>query len=249
MKLRLSVTIISITTWFSVDAQKMVKHYNILWASYVNNIQLNTKWSVTSDVQVRTTNWANQWLLYAIRTSMNYSFNTKLTTGAGFALFKNAVYNKTDLLFFKNEWRPWQELAYVTEFQKSIILSQRIRTEERFQQLTVNNKRTLDYQFIFRFRYRFNFLFPVTKTLGVMTGDEIFVNPGCIGNSSFFDQNRTFAGVSIKIDAGSTFEAQYIKIYQWRNNTSVLEDQNAIRLNYIQKFSPGKHSHQNPINE
>jgi hypothetical protein len=63
------------------------------------------------------------------------------------------------------------------------------------------------------------------------------VNPGYINNTLFFDQNRTFAGMNIKILANSALQFQYVKIFQWHSNTQVMENQDVFRVNLFQQLS------------
>ena len=220
-------------------AQRTHVHTNVLWASYGNTIRFNKKWSLVNDVQVRTKDWADKWLLYAIRTGLNYNINEHVAVTGGLTLFESAQYAGKDL-FFKNEWRPWEELSYQLKIKK-INLLQRLRTEQRFLQQTVNNQKTNNYQYIFRLRYRFEWQFPLKDdNIKLLAGNEIFLNPGYLNNSLFFDQNRTFTGISFKLSANTNLQAQYLKIFQWRSNTSVLEDQNAFRVNIYQQFRTRK---------
>ncbi len=161
------------------------------------------------------------------------------TLTAGLTLFEGAQYVGRDL-FFRNEWRPWEELSYQLKLKK-INLSQRLRTEQRFLQQVINNRKANIYQYIFRLRYRFEWQFPLTEnTIKLMAGNEILINPGYLNNSLFFDQNRTFAGINFKLSATTNLQCQYIKIFQWRSTTSVLEDQNAFRVNVYQQFNTRK---------
>ncbi|MEO8860964.1 MAG: DUF2490 domain-containing protein [Ginsengibacter sp.] len=237
MKARKYLVLLFLVTPALARAQQTVKHYNILWLSYNNTFRFNNKWALVSDAQVRTVNWADQWLLYAVRTGLSYSVTPNLSLAVGGALFRSAQYNKTDY-FFKNEWRPWEEASYMLKFKNKVNLFQRIRTEQRFLQQTANNKKIGKYQYIFRLRYRFEWTFPLIENkIRLLAGDEIFVNPGHLNTQLFFDQNRTFAGLNFKVNNSSVLQTQYIKIFQWRNPSSVLEDQNIIRVNFVQQFS------------
>ena len=217
-------------------AQHTTQHINILWAAYNNTLRFNRKWSLVTDAQVKTTDWANKWLLYGFRSGLSYTINDNFAVGSGLTLFRTAQYNGKDF-FFKNEWRPWEEASYKLTLNKTNFF-QRLRTEQRFLQLTLNNKKTNSYQYIFRLRYRFEWQFPLKKDIiKLSAGNEIFVNPGYLNNTLFFDQNRTFAGLNLKLNSNSFLQGQYLKIFQWHSTTSVLEDQNAIRVNFIQKFN------------
>jgi hypothetical protein len=217
-------------------AQHKTEHTNVLWAAYNNTIRFNKKWSVISDVQLRTTDWTEKWLLYAVRTGVNYSFNEHISIDAGFTLFKTAQYG-TQLLLFKNEWRPWEDISYQLELNK-INLIQRLRTEQRFLQQVVNNKKSSTYQYIFRLRYRFEWQFPLEENkFKLLIGNEVLINPGYVDSTLFFDQNRTFAGINFNMGSNTNLQCQYIKIFQWHSNSSLLEDQNAFRVTFYQQFN------------
>ena len=215
-------------------AQHATEHSNILWVSYANTLRFNKNWSLVSDAQVRTKDWADKWLLYAVRSGLSYNLNERFAITGGFTLFRSSQY-ASKLLFFKNEWRPWEELSYQLKLHK-INLLQRLRTEQRFLQEVANDEKISNYQYVFRLRYRFEWQFPVKENIKLLFGNEVFVNPGYLSKQPFFDQNRTFGGIHIKVSSASALQAQFIKIFQWHSNVSVLDNQNAIRVNFVQQF-------------
>lgn len=192
-------------------------------------------------MQVRTKDWADKWVLYAIRTGLGYNINKHTTITAGIALFRSAQYQNNDLLF-KNEWRPWEEISYEQKLKKTALL-QRLRTEQRFVQQIVDNRKTNVYSYTFRLRYRFEWQFPIKKNaIKLVAGNEVLVNPGYLNSSLFFDQNRTFAGLNFKLSGNTNLQCQYTKIFLWRSTASILEDQNIIRINFYQQFNIRKFS-------
>ena len=236
MKYRLYFAISIMYLPVIVKSQPTTKHYNILWAAYNNTIHLNNKWSLISDAQVRTIDWADQWLLYAIRTGISYNSSKKFSYAAGIALFRNSVYNDKTL-FFRNEWRPWEEVSHNLVISKHSRFLQRLRIEERFLQVVANNRPVHSYNFIIRMRYKFEwqYISPI-KNVTLLAANEIFVNLGYISSSNFFDQNRTFTGFSYKLNTNSTLQYQYIKMFQWHSSSKILDDQNVIRITLIQQF-------------
>ena len=216
--------------------QHTTEHTNMLWAGYYNTVRFNKTWSLFSDAQLRTRDWTDKWSQLLVRSGVSYTFNEHIAVTGGLAFFKNAQYADKQLLL-KNEWRPWQEFSYQFKLHK-ITLIQRLRTEQRFIQLVINNAKSKRYEYVFRLRYRFDLQFPLQKNnLKLTTGNEILVNPGFMNNARFFDQNRTYAGMNCKLHSNTTLQFQFIKIFQWRNNTSVLEDQNVFRVNILQQFN------------
>ncbi len=84
----------------------------------------------------------------------------------------------------------------------------------------------------------FAWQFPLKENnLKLLIGNEVLINPGFINTTHFFDQNRTFAGLQFKLFSSTSLQSQYLKIFQWRSNTSVLEDQNVFRVNIYQQFN------------
>ncbi len=221
---------------FALKAQHKTTHTNMLWEGYYNTINFNKNWSLLSDAQIRTRDWTRQWSQILARSGVNYKINNRIAVTAGFAFFKNAQYANKEL-FLKNEWRPWQEFSYQVKMHQ-INFIQRLRTEQRFLQQVVDDEKTRDYQYIFRLRYRFEFQTPFEENRIVfLAGNEVLLNPGYLNHSMFFDQNRTFAGVNLKLNRNTALQFQYLKILQWRSNTSVLDDQNIIRINLLQQFN------------
>ncbi len=213
-----------------MQAQQKTIHKNMLWEGYYNTLHFDKKWSLTSDAQMRTSDWTKKWSQLVVRSGLNYAINAHFNLTGGFAFFKNAQYEGTTLLF-KNEWRPYQELAYQVKTNKATF-TQRLRTEQRFLQQVVNEKKTKRYEFVFRLRYRFSWLLPLKNDgLKLLMGNEVLVNPQYISSKRFFDQNRTVAGLHIKLNQSVFLECQYLKIFQWHSNTSVLDDLNVFRIN------------------
>lgn len=236
MSLKLSIFCLIVGIPFTSKTQKKTQHTNMLWEGYYSTININKKWSLLSDAQIRTRAWTQQWSQILIRTGASYKVNENVSVTSGFAFFKNAQYTNKGL-FLKNEWRPWQELFYQVNFNK-IYFTQRLRTEQRFLQQVINNKKSKNYQYIFRLRYRFEWQFPLEENKVVfLVGNEILVNPGYINNTLFFDQNRSFAGLNVKLQTCTGLQFQYLKIFQWHSTTSVLENQNVIRVNLFQQLS------------
>ena len=217
-------------------AQHTTQHTNMFWGGYYNTIRLTHKWSIASDAQLRTKDWASKWSQLLIRSGLVYSFNNNFSVTGGLAFFKNAQYADKELLL-KNEWRTWQELFYQVAIHK-INLVQRLRTEQRFLQQVVDNKKINSYQYIFRLRYKFEWQFPLDENnTRLLIGNEIMVNPGYLNSKSFFDQNRTSSGINFKLNSVTNLQCQYIKIFQWHSSTSVLDDQNVFRVNIFQQFN------------
>ena len=217
-------------------AQHTTTHANMLWFNYNNNISFNNKWSLANDVQLRTRNWAERWSQFAVRTGVAYKLNNKLSVTTGIAWFSTVRYfNGSPVL--PNEWRPWQEIAYKIPGKK-FDFSQRIRTEQRFLQRIVSGKKIDDYVYRFRLRYRFEFSFPLKKEkINASIGNEVMINPGHFSDSLLFDQNRTFFLTDFILSKSTTFQFQFVKLFQWQAADRILDDQNVFRFSIHQRFA------------
>lgn len=216
-------------------AQRQRVHTNVVWLGHFSTMRLSDRFAVNSDVQIRTKDWTKQWLLQAVRSGLSYKLNSHLSFTAGGAWFRHAQYSGERLLF-RNEWRPWTEIAYGDKWKKSTFM-QRMRLEERFIQKVVNGQKTGDYDQITRLRYRIEYQVPLNGS--TVTGslvNEFMVHPGHMGSNRFLDQNRTFVGVNVKVTPSTMLQTQYMKIFLWRIN-DILEDQNVIRFNIHQQFN------------
>ena len=216
-------------------AQRQKVHTNFLWLGHYSTIKLSDRFAVNSDVQVRIKDWTEKWSQQLVRSGLSYKLNSHVSFTAGGAWFRHAQYNDGQVLF-RNEWRPWLEVAYGDKWKKSTFM-QRMRLEERFIQKVVNGQKTGTYDQITRLRYRLEYQVPLKGS--TVTGslvNEFMVHPGYIGSQRFLDQNRTFVGINVKVAPSTILQTQYMKIFMWRTN-NILEDQNVLRFNIHQQFN------------
>jgi hypothetical protein len=216
-------------------AQREKVRTNFLWLGHYSTITLSNRFAVNSDVQVRIKDWTEKWSQQLIRSGLSYKPNSHLSFTAGGAWFRHAQYTAEKLLF-RNEWRPWLEVAYGDKWKKSTFM-QRMRLEERFIQKVVNGQKIGNYDQITRLRYRLEYQVPLKGS--TVTGslvNEFMVHPGHIGSERFLDQNRTFVGLNVKVAPSTILQTQYMKIFMWRTN-NLLEDQNVLRFNIHQQFN------------
>ena len=224
---------------FQVISQHRIQHINMFWAGYYHSTKLNEKWALSGDAQIRTSQWTNKWSQFLFRYGANYSLKNRVTLTVGFAYFKSAEYT-TSALLWKSEFRPWQEIAWKNNFHK-INFTQRLRTEERFMQTVADEKLSGNYQFMWRTRYKFEVQIPLGKTkFDAIAGNEIMVNPGYMNSSIFFDQNRSSAGFNFHANQKSNFQLQYVKIYQWHSKASTMDNQDVLRINFVQQVNAFK---------
>lgn len=218
-----------------VMGQHIHTHTNLLWFNYNNTININEKWNVVNDVQLRSRDWVSRWSQFAIRSGVVYKVNKKIAVAAGFTWFGNVRYYNNNPLI-ANEWRPWEEVSLQLN-QRKIIYFQRLRLEQRFLQQTAMGKKLSEYDMRLRLRYRFEVGLPKYRNkLELRLGNEVMTNINHISDNQFFDQNRTFLVLNMNIASQTIFQFQYLKIFQWQPSANTLDNQDVIRFGIQQQL-------------
>ncbi len=216
------------------DIQKH-QYSKMLWAGYYNQISLNEKWNINSDIQFRTKNWYQNPSQALIRTGLVYKANQKISLTAGLAHFRFFI---TDTKT-RGEWRPWQEVSY-TDLIGKFQLVQRVRIEERFNQKISGTNTLNEYSYNWRFRYRIDLQYPLYKTeekgIWVVVGNEIMINAGQNIVYNYFDQNRTYAGINYQANKNITFQIQGMLIWQLLSNGITIDNVTVFRFNILHKI-------------
>ncbi len=235
MKLKLFFVVIIVLFVLKASSQEnQVHNYynNMLWGGYYNTIEINPKWSIASDAQIRTNNWQESLSQGFVRSGLNYKFNDKINATAGFAYFNYIITNS----ICRNEYRPWQEVAINDKWWK-LKVTHRYRLEERFNQKIKNSSSINDYTFNYRFRYKLDFKIPFKKesekgsNVYVIVGNELMVNIGDKVSLNFFDQNRSYIGIHYELNSKLGLQIQYMRIWQQLAGGTSMNNINVLRFN------------------
>lgn len=220
---------------FSQESVKQIKNINQVWGGYYNSVILNDKWSINSDVQFRTKDWLDHNSQALIRTGLVRKINEKLNVTAGVAHFRFYISDVAT----RGEWRPWQEIGWTDKY-KRLKIAQRIRVEERFNQIVKNEEPIDDYTYNWRFRYKLDLQFSMisknNRALYFTLGNEILINAGKIIKYNYFDQDRLSVGLNIELNKSLALQPQFIYIWQQESNGITLDKISVIRLNLIHKI-------------
>ena len=220
------------------NTSPLVVKDNMLWLGYYNNIILNPKWSINSDLQFRTKNEVKDYSQALVRSDVSYKLKDRLTISVGFAHFRYFLTKEKT----RGEWRPWQQLK-LTDKVGNCKLSHRFRIEQRFNERVKNFEATNDYQFNFRFRYRLDLSYPIFKeketgnNIYVLVGNEIMVNAGNTINYNYFDQDRLYLGINYEINKKISLQLQYMHIWQQASNGLTLNNNEVLRFNIYHTIS------------
>jgi len=110
---------------------------------------------------------------------------------------------------------------------------QRIRTEERWKDVIVDDQKTGDKQFSFRLRYLASFearVFSNDKLPSLVLSDEVLVQFGKNIVYNAFDQNRLFIGLKIPVRRDLSFDFGYMNVLQQKSTGYKFDSNNVLRL-------------------
>lgn len=213
---------------------------NLLWTRYYNQITINEKWSVHSELEARIFSTPLTENLNLFRIQGRYRPTNNIETGVGMAYFSVATQNPELISNFKTpEYRLQQDVIW-KHFIFHTILSQRLQIEERFVENT-NNETVLPGSVVtFRLRYRLQAEFPIwqnkSKFIKAILFDEVHFNFGKTIINNTFDQNRVYAGIQYGINSNFALELGILNSYQKRASGIDYYDRDVIRVSLFHKI-------------
>ncbi|HVZ95918.1 MAG TPA: DUF2490 domain-containing protein [Chitinophagaceae bacterium] len=213
-----STTVTCIFCFSYVNAQsnsKQIIRQNEAWISANNTVRLSDKWGFIADFHVRRNDFFKKPDFYFIRFAADYWITNSLTVAGGYAhtwLAPTVAGWKT----FSNESRIFEQVLYVSKLSK-INVMQRIRNEQRWQQIMVNDKPSGQDKFSDRVRLLLNLSMPVfrnNKYPSPVIADELCIQFGKQTVYNTFDQNRWFVGLKQNITKDLWFDMGYMEVKQ-----------------------------------
>lgn len=197
--------------------------WNILNLKY----NVNSKWSVFSEVQLRSLNFYNDFHYYEYKSGVNFKAqkNLTLTIGAGsYQTYKqggNFVLPKNNA-----EFRIWPQIILFQSIGK-LKIEQRYRAEFRF---TSNGYRN-------RFRYRVGVSYPFGKERNeykpfqVSASNEIFFTD----KEPYFERNRALLAFNYKPSKTTTIQIGYLHQFDYKINDETGRD--FFQIGFFIEFS------------
>jgi hypothetical protein len=213
------------------------------WLASFNTVKLNDKWSVHTDVQLRSTHGLAHMNQVLLRPGINYQLNKKMIVSAGYAYthVRGVVAGESGYI---PDHRIWEQFIYNHRI-KSIYTQHRFRLEQRFLTKPVldNGKIKGGKDFYAnRFRYFIRNILPLQKQAAFTKGafvalqNEVFLNFGNTENlnGKLFDQNRVYGAAGYRFSKAFDVEAGYMYQYvQGRNsvtNNNIIQVATYLRL-------------------
>lgn len=210
---------------------KQVNEQVQFWTSLNTTARISERWSVIADIHIRRNNFMQDPSFYLVRGAGQYAIKPNFTVAAGYAHMWIAP-SRADWQAFVNENRLYQQAIFVTAIGK-VNLVQRIRNEQRWQQIVIDDKPSGKWRFTDRIRYLISATIPISKNpympkpvisneLLVHFGKPVWYNP--------FDQNRLFVGIRQQISKPLSFDFGYMNVYQQKFTGYQYDMNHTIRL-------------------
>lgn len=242
MKRKVTFVFVATFAFYALMAQDRKDTYSDqVWLGYFSSVKLYPRLSLGNDLQARSRNSLPS--QYIARTGLVYSITERIFVTGGFAAFFYPQSTNQNLL--RNEWRPWEELM-ITESAGRLKITERIRIEQRFNQVIVKNDPTDDYNYTNRLRFKFDLQYPIINAskeknvVQLAAGNEVMINTGKSIKYNYFDQNRLYAGINYAVNPFLTFQLQLMYIWQQQSTGYNFDNNKVLRFNIFHVIYAGK---------
>jgi len=210
--------------------EKQFTHYNQCWTSINSTMRFSEHWGMMADFHVRTDDFFNDEYFYFVRLGAVSWINGKYPVALGVAHLWLAP--KDSNATWSDENRIYQQWS--SSHNEGIVkVLSRIRTEERWRDVIVDDEKVGVKQFSFRLRYLAAFeiqIFKNKKIPSLVISDEVLVQFGEGVGLNTFDQNRLFLGLKIPIKSDLSFDIGYMNILQQKSSGYQYDLSNVFRL-------------------
>jgi hypothetical protein len=212
---------------------KNLGNEGLVWMNYTNNLKINEKFNLISEIHER---FFLQPVLQhqnAYRIKLHYKIgkDSNWDVSPGMVFFLQSTPQKQDRTYslIVPELRPQLEFNYSQKL-KHVTFQHRYRFEARYFHNISSDKKSLEdgYTFSnFRFRYQFAASIPIVKfkenqKLQLKIGDELHINLGKKVVDNYFDQNRLFASMIVDVVPSLALELGYLYWYQHSANNDTV---------------------------
>lgn len=201
------------------------------WVSLNTVTKFSPHWGVVADVHLRTNDFFQDNNFFFLRGGISYIPNSKFTFTGGYAHMWLAPRNPT-WSTFSDENRLYQQVQMNTK-SGNVSIVHRIRNEQRWQEIIVNDVATGNNKFSNRVRYLLSTTIPVFKKKtapSLVISDELLVQFGQDIVYNTFDQNRFFIGIKQTINPKLSFDFGYMNVYQQKATGYQYDMNHTLRL-------------------
>lgn len=210
----LILLLLSGSAWLQAQ-QKNIVHNTHTWVSINSNLYFHPRWFVMADVHLRENDFFASGSFLFGRLGLGYQLNKHLSVAAGYG-YLELYPQQPGAQTGTGEDRIYQQVQLSSK-QGTIQLLQRLRLEQRWRQVVLNDRFTGDHQFSQRVRYLLSVTIPVSRNPHfpqLVLADECMLQFGKEIISNTFDQNRLFLGIRQGISQSLSFDAGYMRVFQ-----------------------------------
>ncbi|TAE70288.1 MAG: DUF2490 domain-containing protein [Bacteroidetes bacterium] len=220
-------------------ATKQVNHQFQSWFSINTTAQVTNKWGFIADAHIRRNNGIKDGSFYFLRGGLAYWLNPQLTAVVGYGHMW-VTPSTPGWRYHAQENRLYQQIQYSQTLGKLKLL-QRLRNEQRWQQIIKNDAPTGANRFTNRIRYLLSGTLTVHSNKRVpqlVVANEICLHMGKDVVYNTFEQNRIFIGIRHTVSPTVSFDAGYMYLYQQKLNGFQYDANHTLRwfFYYTPKF-------------
>ena len=237
--MRQFLMIIMILTASSVLAQKTITKQNLIWYAYIQNLKINDRFSIQTDIQERYFIAPAKQGQFLIRSAFKTIIASNWDFGAGIAFFLTNTDPSVDYTLETPEVRPHIEFNNKQTL-KHVSISHRYRLEARVFHNISGSELVKGFGFgNMRFRYQFGVDFPLNKpkenknTVKLRLAEEMMLNFGSKIKYNLFDQNRVYATLQYAPVPSVAIEVGYLNWFQQRSSGNKYFSRNILRIAII----------------
>ena len=216
----------------SAQTEKEINEQVQFWTSINSTWRLSDHWGVMGDFHIRRNNFIEDPNFYFLRAGGVYWLNDKISLAGGGALLWYAWPDGNDDFNFSLEKRLYQQLLWRSVNGRAKFL-QRIRTEQRWQEVLYPDGSVKNIRFSTRVRFLFSAairVFEDEKKPRLVLSDEILFHFGEQIVYNTFDQNRFFIGINHRLNKNWSYDFGYMAVFQQKYSGYNYDLNHTIRL-------------------
>lgn len=214
----------------------------MIWYTYVQNLRINERFSIQTDIQERHFIAPAKQSQFLIRSTFKTDIKNNFDFGVGFCFFLTNTDPTLDYNLETPEVRPYIEFNNKQPF-KRVTVSHRYRLESRFFHNTEGRELVKGFSFgSMRFRYQLGIDILLNKPLNekhtfkLRILDEMMLNFGNKIKYNLFDQNRVIISLQYAPIKSIAFEIGYINWFQQRTAGDKYFNRNILRFGVVHQI-------------
>ena len=212
------------------------------WIALIASFKIDDRWGIATDAHMRRNDFASTNSFVIVRAGASYEMAPSLSGTIGYAHLWLSPSNP-DWSTIANENRIYQQLLYSSKI-GIITLTQRIRNEQRWQEVIVNDQISGDLRFTNRVRYLLGCIIPISQHKSfpmLVVSDEVLLQFGKDVVYNTFDQNRIFIGIKQSISENWSYDFGYMQVFQQKASGYQYDQNHTLRLFFY--YNRGSKSH------